>query len=533
MHGGVVNGLLAAGLAAGLAPSAGGQPFTTVVTHGFTVGAKGLWVQGMAEAILARAGAGDAYRYDPDTGRWQLVASLGGPDDVVILIFNWTAESDAPAVDPNWGYTQAAGDALYAALRHPSYTGGSGPADLLTARTIHLVGHSRGACVMSETARRLALAGIPVDQVTTLDPHPVNGTLDFPLNPDWGDPVPQKWVSVTWADNYWRADGGWLNALDFDGIPLDNFMNVELDESALECDEDPGTECLGQPDDVCGYGTSHSDVHLWYHGTIDTSPNPDDGEECISDLMRATWWEPDGYTEFAYWFSGLGGGSAFRSPQPDGDAPTAVPIVHNGQFESGSYAGWLHHGGDVLGVIADEGGEHVLWLTTDAVLLDVYFTHNRFWLPADACAVVFDYRLNLSTGADDELRVVMRDVDGVIDEQVGSITFNAAGAWVPDHVVALPAIVGRQKAYLLSFELAAGSALGASVSIDNVRVSSAPDDCSCPWDLDLDGAVGVTDFLQLLSVWGSNPGHPADFDGDGTVGVTDFLALLAHWGPCP
>jgi hypothetical protein len=55
----------------------------------------------------------------------------------------------------------------------------------------------------------------------------------------------------------------------------------------------------------------------------------------------------------------------------------------------------------------------------------------------------------------------------------------------------------------------------------------------CPADLDGDGEVGVTDFLDLLAAWGPNPGHPADLDGDGIVGVTDFLTLLADWGSCP
>jgi hypothetical protein len=55
----------------------------------------------------------------------------------------------------------------------------------------------------------------------------------------------------------------------------------------------------------------------------------------------------------------------------------------------------------------------------------------------------------------------------------------------------------------------------------------------CPWDLDGSGDVGVTDFLDLLAQWGSDPGGPPDFDGDGDVGVTDFLVLLANWGPCP
>jgi len=57
--------------------------------------------------------------------------------------------------------------------------------------------------------------------------------------------------------------------------------------------------------------------------------------------------------------------------------------------------------------------------------------------------------------------------------------------------------------------------------------------CGCPWDLDDDGSVGVTDFLELLAVWGTDPGGPPDFDGDGDVGVNDFLTLLAYWGPCP
>ncbi len=54
----------------------------------------------------------------------------------------------------------------------------------------------------------------------------------------------------------------------------------------------------------------------------------------------------------------------------------------------------------------------------------------------------------------------------------------------------------------------------------------------CPWDIDGDGLVGITDLLDLLAAWGPNPGHPADFDGNGQVGITDLLALLANWGPC-
>ena len=54
----------------------------------------------------------------------------------------------------------------------------------------------------------------------------------------------------------------------------------------------------------------------------------------------------------------------------------------------------------------------------------------------------------------------------------------------------------------------------------------------CPADLDGSGDVGVTDLLNLLGAWGTDPGGPPDFDDDGDVGVTDLLLLLGQWGPC-
>jgi len=59
------------------------------------------------------------------------------------------------------------------------------------------------------------------------------------------------------------------------------------------------------------------------------------------------------------------------------------------------------------------------------------------------------------------------------------------------------------------------------------------DACECDWDLDGDSTVNVVDFLDLLAVWGTDPGGPPDFDGNGNVDVADFLQMLAHWGPCP
>ncbi len=80
----------------------------------------------------------------------------------------------------------------------------------------------------------------------------------------------------------------------------------------------------------------------------------------------------------------------------------------------------------------------------------------------------------------------------------------------------------------------AAALLAASMVKVNVVPAALPQQPNaCPWDLDANGLVGITDFLDLLAAWGPNPGHPADFDGDGEVGINDFLDLLAAWGPCP
>jgi hypothetical protein len=74
---------------------------------------------------------------------------------------------------------------------------------------------------------------------------------------------------------------------------------------------------------------------------------------------------------------------------------------------------------------------------------------------------------------------------------------------------------------------------GGSVYVFNRLDDGMPDTCACPWDLDGSGGVGITDFLQMLTAWGPNPGHPADFDEDGEVAFDDFLVLLGYWGDCP
>ncbi len=62
---------------------------------------------------------------------------------------------------------------------------------------------------------------------------------------------------------------------------------------------------------------------------------------------------------------------------------------------------------------------------------------------------------------------------------------------------------------------------------------------ACPADIDVNGLVGINDFLAVLAQWGCAGPCTADITGpmdgppDGIVGIADFLKVLAEWGECP
>jgi len=522
-------------LAGVIASSAAAQPATTVISHGFTTGEKGIWVQTMAEAVIARAGEGSIYRYTGATGAWTFVGG-DGSTDVLALIFNWVPESDAPDNGPNWNYVQAAGDVLQSVLRDAKYVGGPGgpgPADLVTGRAVHLLGHSRGACVMSEAAKRLGAAGITIDQVTLLDPHPVNGTLDSPFNFNWGDPVPQAWSTVAFTDNYWRADGGGIiNGLDFDGIAVANAFNTQLSESALNC---------------CAYSFAHLDVHLWLHGTIDLAAAPCDGEQCINATMRNTWW-PEGFTQRGYYYSAIGGGAAARPALPVGPSPGIMPIIENGDFVQGTYAGWSFHGGS-MGV---GGGAQITLDGSNGYLrlgpaVGTGATHNRFFLPANAALIRFDERV-FTAGAGQTLEIILNEVGGA-SHSVGTRPLAVVSGWTPGIELVIPPSVPRGRLYTLTAKLnppGGGGGGTAVVGIDNLDIILGEPAPLCPADLAPigppagDGVVNVADLLAVISAWGpcANPNScPADIappggGGDDVVNVADLLAVIGAWGAC-
>jgi hypothetical protein len=254
----------------------------TLITHGFGSDVDA-WVTEMAEAIAARPDLTiDQPRYrvevtDPghDGGELSVVnTSRTGPSPTApetefpesVILLDWS--DVAGNLTFGGGYHRSAVDvaaAVAAKLVEPGFLVGlSSPVAELA---FHLIGHSRGASLVGQLAHDLGQLGIWVDQVTTLDPHPVDRVKEpWLFNYDFGDAPMTAWDNVVFWDNYWRTEGS--SSFDFTGESVEDTYDVQLDESVLQAG---------------GYSNEHSDVHLWYHGTIDTSANPpaNDGDQDV------------------------------------------------------------------------------------------------------------------------------------------------------------------------------------------------------------------------------------------------------------
>jgi len=175
---------------------------------------------------------------------------------------------------------------------------------------LHLAGHSRGGSVVTEMARLLGAQGVWVDHVTTLDPRPVG---------EFGDASVTTYASVLFADNFWQTLG--------DGLFVPNGQSVFGAYNRK-------LTSLGG-----GYSSSHSDVHLWYHGTIELGTPATDTQANITATERSAWWTATEATGSAagFRYSRIGRGDRLSSVEPAG--------AGNGRINDGFNKLWDFGGG--------------------------------------------------------------------------------------------------------------------------------------------------------------------------------------------
>ena len=212
----------------------------TVIAHDVEpFGARPAWLDSMSDAIVAKAGDDTAVYTlhiaptdDPEfydlTLEWlEGTAVVDGDNAEVILLVDW-----ADASDPNDTDTTVTdigffiGDYLF---EIDAELGLDMP---LAELPIHLIGHGRGAGVVSELAWYLGDSGIWVDHLTLLDAPAAD------LYPD--DQPVAVYDNVLFADAYYQT------VADQKGVSVDGAVNHNLGDEV----------------------TTHAGVHAWYLDTI-------------------------------------------------------------------------------------------------------------------------------------------------------------------------------------------------------------------------------------------------------------------------
>lgn len=308
-----VRSLLLAGLLSGSASLA--MAGVTVITHGLNGDVNG-WVTGMATNIPAHPGfRGTNFSvynltFNPAGGggftvgatRTAGVAATNSDSGAVIIKLDWSALADGNS----YNTFQVAAGVLPALLSTNFISELGGHA--LVEFPLHFIGHSRGGSLLCEVSRLLGTNGLWVDHLTTLDPHPLNDP-EFPLDVflySAVDAPANTYVNVLFHDNYWQNLSSLVRGKAVAGAYVRRLTNLDGANSS-----------------------AHSDVHLWYHGTINTNTPTSDTEATIQAAQRSAWWtayEMQG-ARAGFIYSRMGGADRTSTDQPEGGG---FPMIRDG-----------------------------------------------------------------------------------------------------------------------------------------------------------------------------------------------------------
>ncbi|MEK6871988.1 MAG: dockerin type I domain-containing protein [Nanoarchaeota archaeon] len=260
----------------------------TILTHGFQLEDKPnmpAWVNGMSDAIAQRTA--EEYEIDyHDIAQFRMQVTKINTQ-LAVSDFTFNNNFNANVLPTEFDLKNSANAEAIIALDWSALAGFPQTSTTQVAQTVsnyllqdttlnkqllslpmHLIGHSRGASLINALAEKFGEKDLFVDHLTLLDPVPVSGDwgfLDVPLQ------VPDN---VIFTDNYYRK---W----EFLSRIVNGTYQINLQEIVNQG----------------GYGATipgqHSNVHLWYHGTITEKTPFSDGEIHDFDPNPVNW-----YTEY-------------------------------------------------------------------------------------------------------------------------------------------------------------------------------------------------------------------------------------------
>jgi|GEM_PF-2671248 len=469
----------------------------TVIVHGFQASNDGGdSLMPLANTILSQAGGwllNDHVGADGGSSTLTLTRSGSAYGNELVMLFDWAAESNEPSA----GWTEAAGDSLFALLTELNIV------DLAesTAKKLHFISHSFGAAVISEAVERLAAFQVPVDQMTFLDPHDFSqGFYVDTQQEQSGVGAPAEygvsvWNNVGFADAYFETRGlgntftpWWAPSFAPvpEGRPIPGAYNVWLNDR------------LPTVPTSIYYAGDHGWVwNTWYANTV--SAGADEGFQLSLDSDRPSpnFFElpsdahehtPSDFLPSAFGVDGMNSLGLTRDQVNDGGwTPQWKPFgplhsgnnIFNGDFDkpgdihnwsnffSNIIPGWSSHGGGGSGVIGTAGSNYFLKLSGGHESR----THNWMVIPPDATFMSFASRaprmangetLNMTiTPLDPSLTAVKVPFDVT---QLGSGRFQT-------HTLSLPTYLQGQ-VVTVTFDLvdSTGLLVNSEVWIDDVRL---------------------------------------------------------------
>lgn len=296
----------------------------TIITHGLNGDTDG-WVNGMAGRIPnyerfvgINYSSYHVYFFYSGGSYYLTAARDAGSEPVspesgeIVLKLDWRQLADGNSYNT---YQVAA--AVVPALLSTNFIPELG-GHALAEWPIHLVGHSRGGSLVCEISRQMGTNGIWIDQLTTLDPHPLNNDGFFDFIYSAVDAPARTYANVLFHDNFWQDLNLFVYGESVAGAYVRKLTNLSG-----------------------GYGGltgSHSDVHLWYHATIDWRPSADDTEASFSGTERQNWWVAyEGQGFFAgFLYSLIGGGNRTSADRPVGLGYPAIRDGYNQWWDLGA-----------------------------------------------------------------------------------------------------------------------------------------------------------------------------------------------------
>jgi hypothetical protein len=399
-----------------------------------------------------------------------------------VVLFNWTKHSNDLGSDRH-GWAYAAGESLYVFLKYHNAVG----------NVKALFGHSRGAVVVSETARRLILANAPPEQVVFLDGEGEGVPLSGPWQPlIFNDDRFVAWEApATMFDNiYTEFDEGNLFNLCFP--PLDLGGNVE--ETAW----------------------NQNLQELFAHGQSCSSSNMLGVQDFIMETIAIvggsyTWDETRGI--------------APRPPtanplRPLDPSVEPIDVFYNGDFHWESLAGWDDHGGSGSAPVVQPFPNHGQGY---ALKLDAFYpirSHGFFIMPSDAT----EFRMKFKAAG------LFR-----AGELVGTLT--ASG--VPPQELVRRSLTPATPTFESVRELVdprfQGRVCRFTIAVNNTPLNVYVDDIdfvsasACYADCDQSTGVGVLDMIDFLCFqqrFVANDPYACECDTFTGVGVCDLFDFL-------